>query len=466
MRCWLMLVAVSFVPAVVVSADRPPNVLLIVSDDQRPDTIHALGNPRIDTPHLDALCQRGTAFTRAVVPNPICTPSRAEIMTGCSSFKNGVIDFGNPIDPKLITWAAAMSAAGYDTWYVGKWHNDGKPTQRGYDATSRLFAGGGGRWAKEQQDWRGRKVTGYTGWIFQDDQGKLFPELGIGLTPNISATLADAAIALISQQHDRPFFLHVNFTAPHDPLLFPPGYESKYKPEDMQLPENFLPEHPFDHGNFRGRDEQLMAWPRTEREVREELACYYAVISHLDAQVGRVIKTLEERRELERTIVIFTSDHGLALGSHGLRGKQNMYEHTIGVPLIMAGPGVPRGQKTGAQCLLRDLYPTICEMTGAAAPKNLEGRSLVPLLAGTAKEIYPFVCGYFREFQRMIRTDRWKLIEYPQIGRRQLFDLANDPAERRDLAGDNVQVERVAELHGQMQTWLKSAGDKVQLANP
>src|SRR5262249_50414221 len=155
------------------------------------------------------------------------------------------------------------------------------------------------------------------------------------------------------------FFLHLNFTAPHDPLLVPPDRAMRYDAATVPLPKNFVAQHPFDHGNASGRDELLFRLPRTPQEVREELAVYYAVIEHLDAQIGRILATLQSLSSLDNTIVVFTSDHGLAIGSHGLRGKQNMYEHTLRVPLVIRGPGVPAGKESHALCYLRDLFPTL-----------------------------------------------------------------------------------------------------------
>ena len=280
----------------------------------------------------------------------------------------------------------------------------------------------------------------------------------MGLTPDISRRFADAAIELIRRRPAKPFFLHVNFTAPHDPLILPPGYEGKYRPEDMPLPPNFLSEHPFDHGNFLGRDEQLLPWPRTQSIVRRTTAMYYAVVSHMDQQIGRILKALDETGQADNTVVIFTSDHGIALGSHGLRGKQNMYEHTVGVPLILRGPGVPRGERREAQVYLRDLFPTACELVGLEVPTTIGGKSFVPVLDGQQTEIYPHVVCYFRDKQRMIRTDRWKLIHYPHIDRWQLFDLATDPFELKDLSTDPTQADRIDSLRQKLAAWLKQAG--------
>jgi arylsulfatase A-like enzyme len=434
-----------------------PNVLLLVSDDQRPDTIAALGNRHIRTPTLDQLVARGTAFLRATCANPICTPSRAEIMTGCSGFRNGVLDFGDTIRPGTPRWAETMRTAGYRTFYVGKWHNDGRPRDHGYDQSRGLFFSGGPKRLTYPTDHAGRAVTGYTRWVFQSDDGTIYPEKGVGLTPEISDHIAAAAIDLIKQTKSRPFFLHVNFTAPHDPLLLPPRFETAYDPQAIPLPPNFLEQHPFDHGNLRGRDEKLWPWPRTEQDVRSELAAYYAVIAHMDQQIGRILTALEDAGEREETLVIFTSDHGLAIGSHGLRGKQNMYDHTIGVPLIFAGPGVPGGTKNRAQCYLRDLFPTVCDLVGVAWPESVEGRSLAPVIRGKQESIYPAVFGYFRNSQRMIRTDRWKLIHYPSIGRYQLFDLMTDPNELHDVSGDGRHKNRFEQLQARLNVLEKTS---------
>ncbi len=431
----LFLAAICPASAVGAQAVPRPNVLLVVSDDQRPDAVGALGNAAIDTPALDRLVERGTAFTRAVCPNPICTPSRAEIITGVGGMRNGVLDFGDKIRPDMPLLADTLARAGYRAGYVGKWHNDGRPGARGYQRCEGLFTAGDRRFEQTcPLDCHGRPVTGYLGWVFQTDRGKLFPERGVGLTPEISGKLADAAIRFLRDEPGRPFFLHVNFTAPHDPLLMPPGFEDKYDWREIPPPQNFLPEHPFDHGNFNGRDERLLPRPRTPEGVRRDLAAYYAVVSQMDQELGRILAALEELGEGERTIVIFTSDHGLAMGSHGLRGKQNMYEHTVGVPLIIAGPGLPEGLRSSAQCYLRDLFPTICELAGVEAPAAVEGRGLVPLIRGEREELYTYVFGHFRDKQRMIRSRRWKLIHYPRIDRRQLFDLRNDPYEKAILS--------------------------------
>ena len=437
----------------VAHADPPPNVLLIVSDDQRPDTIAELGNPLIETPNLDRLVRRGCVFTNATCANPICTPSRAELLTGCSGLRNGVFDFGRTIDATLVTLPVPFNQAGYTTWYCGKWHNDGRPAKHGYTATNRLYTGGGGKWWKPQVDYRGQDITGYKGWIFRDADDNPLPELGVGLTPAISELIADGAIDII-QRSQRPFLIHVNFTAPHDPLLTPPGYENRYERATIPLPKNFMADHPFDHGNRGGRDEVLLPIPRTEEIVRADIAAYYAVISHMDAQVGRILDALQTQGKTESTIVVFCSDHGLGMGSHGLRGKQNMYEHTIRVPMIFAGPNIPIGKRFKGHAYLRDIFPTLCELTGVAKP-DVDGKSQVPVMQGKRDSMYEFVVGYFRDSQRMIRTNKWKLIQYPLVNRIQLFDLEADPWELANLADDPIHATTRNDMSKRLDQWLR-----------
>jgi arylsulfatase A-like enzyme len=475
MRCALAIALVASFGGAGSAEHRTPNILLLVTDDQRPDTIGALGNPHIKTPHLDELTKHGLVFTRATCAHPLCYPSRAELLTGCTGFRNGAysavkLNEGVPLLPRILR------EAGYHTWYVGKWHTAGRPSTVGYEETDGLYAGGG-KADDSYVDFRGRPATGYRGSVFQTDDRKLFLEKGVGLTPNISAEFSDAAIRLLGKkQPDKPFFLHVNFTAPHDPRIWPTEaprvdtgvnrpdhgplkYQSLYNPAKLPLPANFRPEHPFDHGNARGRDEVLLPFPRTEDDVRQELACYYAVITHLDAQIGRILKALDDMGQRENTIIIFTSDHGLAIGSHGLVGKQNMYEHTINVPLIIAGRGIPAGKQTTAQCYLRDLMPTICELAGVKLDQAIDAKSLSGLFRDPAAEIYPFIVGYFQDSQRMIREGRWKLNWYPKIDRLQLFNLQDDPHELSDLSAEPQLRERVAALRAKLTGWLVGQGD-------
>jgi len=465
LRPLLSLIAlVCLVESASAAGARRPNVLFICADDMRPDCVAAAGNAADRTPTLDRLAARGVLFRRAVCAYPICVVSRAEMLTGCQAFRVQSPYASGKFNSELPRWPEAMRAAGYRTFYVGKWHTTGIPTKLGYEATRGLYGSGGGKYPLTfAVDHRGVPVTGYTGWVFKDDAGKIYPERGVGLTPNISEAFADAAIELVSEADERPFFVHLNFTAPHDPRFFPRGYETSYDPAKLSPPANFAERHPFDHGNLNGRDEVLLPRPLTPELIRGELAVYYALIEHMDAQIGRIIAALESAGQAENTIIFFTSDHGMAVGSHGLLGKQNMYEHTINVPLIAAGPGIAAGRETAAQCYLRDLFPTVCELCGIAAPREIDGRSFAEVLKRPeAKGPHDYVIGYFTDTQRMIRGERYKLIRYPQIGREQLFDVVADPYELHDLGGEAQSAAIRRELGDKLTAWLREHGDPLE----
>ncbi len=451
-----MFIAVVTSVAILDCVDAAPNILLIVTDDQRPDTIHALGNDLISTPTFDKLVEQGTTFTRAITAIPICVASRAEIMTGRDGRFNGKGDHGFSPKAGVPHLATVLHKAGYETCYVGKWHTRGRPSDHGYSTVEGLYGSGGGRFPLTNPvDWKGMDVTGYRGWIFQTDKKKLFPDKGIGLTPNISEEFSAAAIRFLDRRPDRPFFLHVNYTAPHDPLFVPDGDEGNYTAAAMPVPANFKPRHPFDHGNAGGRDEVLYSDPRTNEQTKAGLAVYYSVIEHLDASIGKLLDDLKTKGLDKNTLVIFTSDHGLAMGSHGLRGKQNMYEHSIGVPLIFSGPGISMKETRDAQCYLRDLYPTICNYAGVKIPKTVQGKSLKAVLEGKKDSIYDVVFGSFKDSQQMIRTQRWKYVRYPLVKKEQLFDVINDPDELVNLVGEKGVAATLASLRQQLTDWEK-----------
>ena len=451
----LLLIAAPLLPA----NESRPNIVFILADDMRPDCIRTLGHKLIETPHLDSLVRTGFVFSRAVAGYPICHVSRSEILSGTSAFRNGVQYRGKTIDPALKTLPVSLKEAGYRTWYSGKWHNDGTPTTRGYEATRGLYSSGGGKGNAMLPDNAGRKATGYTGWTFKTNEGHAEPDKGIGLTPDTDRFIGDAAVEVIQQQHSKPFFLHVNFTSPHDPRILPRGFEKKYAAAQVPLPPGFLPQHPFDHGNLSGRDELLLPKPLDEGELRSELSVYYACISNVDAQVGRIIEALRETKQFDHTIIVFSSDQGLALGSHGLLGKQNLYEHTFRVPLIFHGPGIKAGTRSDADCYLRDVFPTICELARIPIPETVRSPGLAALLGGGTKPVHEFVVGCFTDAQRAIRQGHWKLIHYPLIDKTQLFNLRDDPYELRDLSGQAEQAPILRLLREKLQLWLVAEGD-------
>lgn len=261
---------------------------------------------------------------------------------------------------------------------------------------------------------------------------------------------ADAAIQFLEGQgtNGQPFFAYVAFQTPHDPRQCPPEFRAMYRDENMKLPASFLPQHPFDNGMLGIRDEKLAPFPRTEQAVRKHVADYYAVITHTDTQIGRILDALEKSGKRDNTIVVFSSDNGLAMGSHGLMGKQNVYEHSVRVPLIIAGPGISKGASREALCYIYDLYPTLCERAGLKTPDTVQFQSLNNVINNSGARSRSHLYFAFMSWQRSVRDQRYKLIEYC-VGKErhtQLFDLQSDPEETRDLAANAAHADTLAWL--------------------
>ena len=260
--------------------------------------------------------------------------------------------------------------------------------------------------------------------------------------------------------------MYVSYTAPHDPRMAPKACTDLYPPEKIELPPNFLPVHPFDNGELRIRDEMLAPFPRTPEAVRQHLAAYYAMITHVDAQIGRVLDALAAAGHADDTIVVFAGDNGLAVGQHGLMGKQNLYDHSVRVPLVFRGPGVPKGAACDALTYLHDVFPTTCDLAGLTVPESVESVSLAPLIAGRAKAVRDSVFAAYTSVQRMVRDERWKLIRYPYAARTQLFDLQADPWETKDLSAEPGQAGQIARLNKLLKQWQRRTGDRLDVDNP
>lgn len=426
-----------------VAQANPPNVLLLFADDQRPDTIGAHGNPYIRTPHLDRLVAEGFSFRRAYClgsqGGAVCVPSRAMLNTGRSFFRI-------PMDMEgETTLGQLLGRNGFATFATGKWHNGRESWLKSFQQGANLMFGG-------MSDHRKVPLVDLGG-----DGGFVREREGVRFS---STLFADAAIDFLRNYRDeRPFFAYVAFTAPHDPRNPPPKYRRMYYRNPPPLPPNFAPQHPFNNGHMTGRDESLGPWPRTEAVVGDQLAEYYGLITHLDGQVGRILRELDAGPHADDTIIVYAADHGLAVGSHGLLGKQNLYEHSMGAPLIVSGPGVPRGGESDALCYLLDIFPTLCAMVGVDAPEGLDGRDLSPVWRGESAGSRDSLFTSFRDLMKAVRDDRWKLIRYPRINHAQLFDLQADPHETRNLASDPAQSGRVARMTETMREWQRAVGD-------
>jgi len=423
-------------PAGAAESSRPrkrPNFLFIFTDDQREDTVAALGNPHVKTPNLDKLVKSGMAFTNAYCMGgfspAVCLPSRMMLLRGRSWFSVRDVPKDGP------NLARSLNEAGYVTYHHGK-------------------AGNADKWAHTfftQSHYLGGK----------DDRTSGYP----------CKQLADDAIAFLRQYkekssgewRDKPFCMYLAPANPHDPRVAARKYMDMYDVDKIPLPANYLPYHPFDNGEMFIRDEKLAPWPRTEKVIREHVRDYWAVVTAMDEQIGRILEALRETGEYDNTIIIFSSDQGIALGSHGLMGKQNLYEHSMCVPLIMSGPGIPPGASSDAPCYLFDVYPTICELAGAKTPASLEGKGLAPVIAGKAGSVRDTIFLGYMDCQRAVRHGQWKLIRYPKVNVTQLFDLQADPFETNNLADDPAHAGKVKELTALLAEQQKLFGDKLPL---
>ena len=256
--------------------------------------------------------------------------------------------------------------------------------------------------------------------------------------------------------------MYLAFANPHDPRVAAEKYMALYRREDVPVPRNFLPLHPFNNGEQFVRDELLAGFPRTEDEVRKHWHDYLSVITALDGHIGRLIEALKTQGMYDNTLFVFASDQGLAMGSHGLMGKQNLYDAGMKAPLFMAGPGVPAGQ-TDALAYLLDIFPTICDLVGAKIPAGLDGRSLKPALSAQSPGVRDSLFLAYRDVQRAVRDQRYKLIRYPQVNVTQLFDLQEDPDEMKNLADEPSQAQRLKQLTARLQDWQKELGDTAPL---
>lgn len=451
--CGLLLIGPVFAAAVKpapTDAGRP-NVLFFFTDDQRPDTIHALGNAHIRTPNLDRLASQGMAFTQAYImgglQGAVCVPSRAMLLTSRGLFRVKENLAGQ------TTWPEQFARAGYRTFMTGKWHNGAPSAVRAFqEGRNAYFGGMSPAYNMPVQDFRAGQGPG----------AKHSSPL------HHTELFANTAIEFLREQtNGQPFLCYVAFKSPHDPRTATPAWRDYYRAHSPPLPANWAPVHPFNNGEMTVRDEKLLPWPRTPQAVRKELEDYYACISHVDEQIGRVLDVLRERGLETNTLVGFAGDNGLAIGSHGLMGKQNLYEHSVRVPLLLAGPGIPKGRHTDALCYLQDVFPTLAELAGVPMLPEMEGRSLKPLFERPASGRDCIFTAY-RNFQRAVRDRQWKLIRYPQINTTQLFDLNHDPDELRDLSALPEFADRLIRLRRLLEEQQRVFGDglPLEVANP
>ncbi|VGO23144.1 sulfatase-like hydrolase/transferase [Pontiella sulfatireligans] len=451
---------------------KRPNILFIFSDDQCWNALGCLGS-EVKTPNLDRMVEQGTLFNNAynmgAWQGAVCMASRTMLMTGKSLWNAHAYDQDKTRNPSDF-WSDRFKRSGYKTYFAGKWHvSNIKPPQI-YDVTGTVRPGMpdyfdpamGGRypWNKRFAGYFRPEAPGKDNWDPSDPKFGGFWEGG----KHWSEVLGDESIGFLKDaaKSELPFFMQLAFNAPHDPRQSPKKYVELYPLDSVEVPKNFLPENPYADAMQSGkglRDEDLAPFPRTEFAIKTHRQEYYAIITHMDHEIGRILHTLEKTGQRENTIIVFTSDHGLACGQHGLVGKQNMFEHSMKPPLIFCGKGIPQGKTIDAPVYMQDLMPTTLELAGVKIPSAVEFKSLVPVIQGSEKEPYSAIYGAYKMAQRMVRMGDMKLIWYPDADKYLLFDVKKDPLEMNDLSSNSEQAGTLKRLKAELKRQQRKFND-------
>ncbi|WP_298474162.1 sulfatase-like hydrolase/transferase [uncultured Maribacter sp.] len=468
-----------------------PNVVFIFADDMTYSALNSLGNTEIKTPNLDRLVTQGTTFTHAynmgAWNGAVCAASRAMLISGRSvwnvnDFRQGWLK-NKDIDK---TWGKLMERNGYDTYMTGKWHVDAKADSVFQNVVHIRPGMPGDAWDHDKmvqkfKNIKGKNInpdsfmpTGYnrplskkdSSWSPTDKKYGGFWEGG----KHWSEVLKDDAISFINQaeKKDKPFFMYLAFNAPHDPRQAPQEFIDMYPLENISLPKSWVPEYPFKDSIGCGRslrDEALAPFPRTEYATKKHIQEYYALITHLDVQIGQILDRLKATEKMDNTYIIFTADHGLAAGRHGLIGKQSQFDHSIRAPFMIVGPDIPEGKKVDADIYLQDAMATSLDIAGVKKPEYVYFKSIMDLATGKeTKSNYKAIYNGYVDLQRMIRKDGYKLLLYPKLKKVLLFDLNKDPEEMNDLASKEEYQPKIASLYKDLVAMQKELNDPLDLS--
>ncbi len=445
-----------------------PNILFIFADDQCYETIGNLKITDIETPNLDRLMKNGTSFSRAYNmgswSGAVCVASRHMLNTGRFIWRAEQASKNAEEERRSGRfWSENMKKAGYKTYMTGKWHVRAS-AEKCFDVT-RNVRGGMPNQTPEGYN-RPHKNKPDT-WSPYDPKFGGFWKGG----KHWSETVADDAIFFINEakkhSEQKPFFAYIAFNAPHDPRQAPKKYIDKYPLKRMKVPSNFLPFYPY-KDEIRCphtlRDEKLAPMPRTPYSIKVNRQEYYAIISHMDEQIGRILDGLKKSGMSDNTYLFFTADHGLGVGHHGLLGKQNLYEHSTRVPFIINGPDIPKDNIVDAPIYLQDIMPSSLELANSEKPEHVEFHDILPLARGkTKKSPYKEIYGAYLNAQRSITVKNLKLIVYPDVPIVRLYDIKKDPFEKDDLASSEIGKKNIRQLFSRLLELQKKMGDSLDL---
>jgi len=434
--------------------ERPPNVLLLMTDQHRFDCLGCAGNPVLETPNLDWIASRGALFTRAYTACPSCVPARASLITGMSQWHTGILGMGRGQGPMGVgfdhTLPGELARAGWHTQGIGKMHFFPQRALNGFHHTLLDESG-----RRQDPDF----VSDYQRW-FEANCGGDFGFVDHGIDWNswmarpwhapeflhpTNWTVQESLRFLERRDPTQPFFLMTSFARPHSPYDAPRWYFDLY--ERKGPPPPVVGSWASCH-DVPGDAARPDAWRgvRSPEEIRRARAGYYGQIHHIDHQIGRLLMAMRRLGVLDNTLIIFTSDHGDMLGDHNLWRKTYAYEGSAHVPFIVSLPAswrAPRGLTVDAPVMLRDIMPTVLDVVGLDIPETVDGLSLRPWLEGRRpaawrEYVHGEHCTCYSEEQEMqyVTDGRYKYIWFPRTGAEQLFDLVEDPGETRNLADD------------------------------
>ncbi len=460
-RFFLAAIFACLLTSVAQAADKRPNILLLFPDQMRAEAMGCMGNPDVKTPNLDRMAKEGMLFRRTYANTPVCCPARAILLTGTYPHVNGMVANDLRLRESEVTIAEILRDAGYRTGFIGKWHLDGGPRLPGYIPPGPRRQGFD-YWAAYQCS-----HTHFTPYYFRDTPDIIMVQK---FEPEASA---DFAVEFLKNQpKDKPFFLTLQLGPPHDPYGAPTEYTKQYDPEKLTMRKNWQPNSELGKSGPaippKLRYPGLPEKPYVPSGGKEEIAAYYAAITAIDDQVGRILKTLKENGQDENTIILFTSDHGDMLGSHGLRRKRKPYEESAGIPGIMRWPAkIPAGKVVDALFSHVDMPVTLLSLAGMSVPKNMQGSDLSHVALGhTTKgpdavfqQIFvPYRPDQIEKPWRGIITDRYTYARY-EDGPWLLFDNQQDPWQMTNLATDAKSASLIKSLDQKLTAMMKKQGD-------
>ena len=437
------------------SGERPPNILVIMSDEHDPAVMGNAGHPLVQTPNLDRLAAAGTVFDNAYCNSPICVPSRMTFLTGNYCHRIGVWDLGSPLRAEIPTFGHYFTAAGYETVLCGRTHMAGDDRLHGFG--TRLF--------DDMHSWRSRTAPKRTPEARRGSNSHVTEcGPGRGAWYDYDTTVADLSTRFLNgkaaQPAERPWLLYCGLMYPHFPLTCPPEYYRRYDPAAVTPAdlrgETLEDQHPaIRHLRYAFRNEEIVP----EAVQRQALASYYGLVTLVDDLVGRMVAAIDDSPLADNTVVLYVSDHGEMAGQHGIWQKQCFYEASVRTPMILRTPRAAGGRRIGANVSLVDVLPTLLDLAGIDIPSGLPGTSLAHLPPGAGGDDRVVFSEYHAQGMPqggfMIKRGDWKYNYY--VGHQpQLFDLRADPGEFTDLAADPRQAAVRAALHR----------DLLNIANP